>query len=100
MTTDDARDPLVVDEADSDDADTLCERVVRCVAAATNTVATDLPPLQYTVDTAALKSLYGRGDARPPSVSFDYATVRITIGPDATVAVYEVQARGVESPTD
>lgn len=100
MTTDDICEAVVVSERAGDEADSLAERLVCAVAAASNTVPTELPPLQHHVDAAALAALYERRDTPGPTVSFDFAGFRVSIAPDAMITLYETRALDVESATD
>lgn len=83
------------------------ERVVRAVAAYTDTEPLEMQPLQEVIDAEALDKLFAPTDRRRPSASgrvqFVYEGHEVTVFGDGTVDVSEfpaTRAEGDESPTE
>jgi hypothetical protein len=67
------------DEYDPTDDESLSERVVRCVAATTDTCPTQLSPLYDVVDADALDALFPPHSSAPCRISFRYEGVAVTV---------------------
>lgn len=77
----------------ADLSDSMTVRVVECVAAARDVSVLDLPPLDRTVDTDAIDSLFTPHDREGCSIGFTYAGTAVEISADG-----EVQASLLDEP--
>lgn len=80
------RSNTVTDTFDGDQSPTSL-RVVRCVAVATDTDPTELPPLGSVVDTDALDDLYPVEDRGHCYMTFEFAETDVTIRPNGDITV-------------
>jgi len=61
--------------------------IVQAVATATDRTMTDLPPLQRTIDSDALDTLFIQGDPSSVAVSFDYADTTVWVYGDGSIEI-------------
>lgn len=67
--------------------------IVEAVAAATGRLATDLPPLQHTVDSDALEVLLRSESASPITITFTYADTTVSVTRSESMEIQVVDAR-------
>lgn len=68
-------------------AEPVSVAVVRCIAALSDTPATELPPLEAAIDTSALDELCAPTERRLPSVEFEYLGHAVSIADDRSITV-------------
>jgi hypothetical protein len=78
----------IVDYHEAQSDEQMAARIVRSVAALSDSDPLLLPPLNNAVDPEAIEALYSGDPARWPSVSFTYEGARIGITATGDVSVF------------